>query len=133
MEGHEEKGLEERWATGGLSSVSQQVYAHSLLAGFDPCASKTPGAMTAFWGYMLEVEMQIKYDGLNSIHTITITDTELEAGGIAKLVKSLADVSVEHGDIPTYDSTRAKISGCGVMKHEDHQSEYLPDKYVYVY
>lgn len=93
----------------------------------------TPGAMTAFWGYLLEVEMQIKYDGCNSIYTITITDTEFKAGGIAKLVKSLADVSVEHGNIPTYDATREKISDCGVMTYEDHQDEYLPEKYVYVY
>ncbi len=77
--------------------------------------------------------MQIKYDGCNSIHTIIITDTELKAGGIAKLVKSLADVCVEHGDIPTYDATREKISDCSVMTYEDHQDENLPDKYVSVY
>lgn len=77
--------------------------------------------------------MKIEYNKSTFSHTVIFTDEELISGGIARLIKALADVGAEHGNLPTYDSTRCDIGECGIMTNEEHCDEYLPEKYAYVY
>jgi hypothetical protein len=76
--------------------------------------------------------MKIRYDGPSFSYVVVIEEEELINGGIAVLVKNLAESAVLNGNLPTYDATRCSISQCNVMTYTEHQDESLPDKYVYV-